>query len=96
MIINHPLLGPRDAQEFVYLGDAALIHRPDGMADRRRGRVSSTTPICATTRPGCTASFGITNRATAPGWSSPATPLTHEITAVELARDVARAEGRSK
>jgi sarcosine oxidase subunit delta len=32
MIINHPILGPRDAQEFVYLGDAALINRPDGMA----------------------------------------------------------------
>ena len=25
MIINHPLLGPRDAQEFSYLGDASLI-----------------------------------------------------------------------
>ena len=24
MIINHPILGPRDAQEFVYLGDANL------------------------------------------------------------------------
>ncbi|MDP4033798.1 MAG: sarcosine oxidase subunit delta, partial [Pseudorhodobacter sp.] len=32
MIINHPLLGPREAQEFVYLGDAALINRPDGLA----------------------------------------------------------------
>ena len=31
MIIHHPILGPRDAQEFVYLGDAALIDRPDGM-----------------------------------------------------------------
>ena len=29
MIIDHPLLGPRDAAEFVYLGDARLIHRPD-------------------------------------------------------------------
>ena len=29
MIINHPLLGPRDAAEFVYLGDATLIDRPD-------------------------------------------------------------------
>lgn len=29
MIINHPLLGPRDAAEFVYLGDAALIKRPN-------------------------------------------------------------------
>ncbi len=29
MIIDHPLLGPRDASEFVYLGDANLINRPD-------------------------------------------------------------------
>lgn len=33
MLIPHPLLGPRDAQEFTYLGDAALLNRPDGMAD---------------------------------------------------------------
>ncbi len=32
MIIQHPLLGPRDMQEFVYLGDANLLARPDGMA----------------------------------------------------------------
>lgn len=29
MIINHPHLGPRDANEFVYKGDAELIRRPD-------------------------------------------------------------------
>lgn len=29
MIIDHPLLGPRDASEFVYLGDASLLARPD-------------------------------------------------------------------
>jgi len=29
MLINHPLLGPRDAAEFVYLGDASLLARPD-------------------------------------------------------------------
>jgi len=33
MIINHPLLGPRDAAEFVYRGDVSLMDRPDGMAD---------------------------------------------------------------
>ena len=33
MIIDHPLLGPRDAQEFVYLGDAALLDRPDWSAE---------------------------------------------------------------
>lgn len=29
MLIPHPLLGPRDAQEFTYLGDASLMVRPD-------------------------------------------------------------------
>ena len=33
MIINHPLLGPRDSSEFVYLGDANLINRPDWQED---------------------------------------------------------------
>ncbi len=33
MILNHPLLGPRDLSEFVYLGDACLINRPDWQAD---------------------------------------------------------------
>lgn len=33
MLINHPLLGPRDAQEFVYKGDASLLQRPDSMAE---------------------------------------------------------------
>ena len=32
MIIEHPLLGPRDSQEFVYLGDAGLLDRPDWQA----------------------------------------------------------------
>ena len=33
MLIPHPILGPRDSQEFVYLGDASLLNRPDGMAE---------------------------------------------------------------
>ena len=33
MIINHPLLGPRDSSEFVYLGDANLINHPDWQED---------------------------------------------------------------
>ena len=33
MIINHPLLGPRDSSEFVYLGDANLINRPNWKED---------------------------------------------------------------
>lgn len=33
MLIPHPLLGLRDAQEFTYLGDAALLDRPDPAGD---------------------------------------------------------------
>ena len=33
MLINHPHLGPRDAAEFVYLGDASLINRPDWQSE---------------------------------------------------------------
>ena len=29
MIIPHPYLGPRDACEFVYKGDAELVFRPE-------------------------------------------------------------------
>ena len=29
MIIDHPLLGPRDISEFIYLGDASLLNRPN-------------------------------------------------------------------
>ncbi|MBU2963021.1 sarcosine oxidase subunit delta [Citreicella sp. C3M06] len=33
MLIPHPLLGLRDAQEFTYLGDASLLNRPDTGTD---------------------------------------------------------------
>lgn len=32
MLIPHPLLGPRDASEFTYLGDASLLNRPNASA----------------------------------------------------------------
>ena len=94
MIINHPILGPRDAQEFVYLGDAALIHRPDGMV---AGITAFHDYLYQRTNPAGEhrelwyheqgdRSWLVVTRNT----------VTHEITAVELARDVARHEGRSK
>lgn len=33
MLIPHPLLGPRDAGEFTYLGDASLLNRPDWQSE---------------------------------------------------------------
>ena len=93
MIINHPLLGPRDAQEFVYLGDASLINLPDGMTaslqemhdyaylrDNPAGEHRELWYHEQGDR-----SWLVVTRNT----------LSHEILAVELARDVARAAGRS-
>ena len=94
MIIEHPLLGPRDAAEFVVKGDAALIDRPDGMTasedemhdyaylrDNPAGAHSELWYHEQGDR-----SWLVVTRNT----------LTHEIIKVELARDVAQARGRSR
>ncbi|RBW61709.1 sarcosine oxidase subunit delta [Ruegeria sp. A3M17] len=95
MIINHPLLGPRDSSEFTYLGDATLINRPDWQAedaaeafyeygyvrDNPAGKHQELWFHEAGDR-----SWLVVTRDT----------TTHEISKVELARDVARARGRSK
>ncbi|WP_227269694.1 sarcosine oxidase subunit delta [Roseobacter weihaiensis] len=95
MIIDHPLLGPRDSAEFTYLGDASLIDRPDGMAetaaeafyayqylrDNPAGLHRELWYHEAGDR-----SWLVVTRDT----------VTHEIISVELARDVARARGRSR
>ncbi|GHA50697.1 sarcosine oxidase subunit delta [Amylibacter ulvae] len=91
MIINHPLLGPRDASEFVHLGDATLLSRPDWQAvdaiaqfheylyqrDNPAGEYRELWYHEQGDR-----SWLIVTRNT----------ITHEISAVELARDVARQE----
>ena len=51
MIIDHPLLGPRDSQEFVYLGDASLIDRPDWQDGDAADSNSMNISICGTIRP---------------------------------------------
>lgn len=95
MIINHPLLGPRDAAEFTYFGDAALIDRPDWQSQTAAKEFYD---------------YGYL-RDNPAGWHRELwfheagdrswlvvtrNTLTHEISDVELARDVARARGRSK
>ena len=99
MIIEHPLLGPRDASEFTYLGDARLIHRPEGvegwqsnaaeekffdylyLRDNPAGEHRELWFHEAGDR-----SWLVVTRDT----------LTHAISKVELAIDVARREGRSR
>ena len=95
MIIHHPLLGPRDAAEFTYLGDASLIDRPDaqddGAADAFHDYVFLRDNPAGEHRElwfheQGDRSWLVVTRDT----------LTHEILRVELARDVARARGRSR
>ena len=95
MIINHPLLGPRDAQEFTYLGDAALINRPDWQAEDAAEQFYAYQYLRDNPagehrelwfHEGGDRSWLVVTRNT----------VTHEISNVELARDVARKQGRSK
>lgn len=93
MIINHPLLGPRDAAEFVIKGDVSLIDRPDGMeADMTqmhdyaylRDNPAGSHQELWYHEQGDRSWLVVTRSTT-----------THEVTNVELARDVARLRGRS-
>ena len=95
MIINHPLLGPRDAQEFTYLGDASLIDRPDWQADDAAEQFYNYQYLRNNPagehrelwfHEGGDRSWLVVTRNT----------VTHDISNVELARDVARMQGRSK
>ena len=95
MIINHPVLGPRDAAEFTYLGDASLIDRPDGMTDDAlqafidyayiRDNVAGNHRELWFHEQGDRSWLVVTRHT-----------VTHEIVNVELASDVARSRGRSK
>jgi len=95
MIINHPLLGPRDSQEFTYLGDASLIDRPDWQESDAAGKFYEYQYLRDNPagvhrelwfhEVGDRSWLVVTRNTT-----------THEIIKVELAKDVARARGRSK
>jgi sarcosine oxidase subunit delta len=94
MIINHPLLGPRDSAEFAYLGDADIINRPDPDTETaaqdfyeygylRENPAGEHRELWF--HEGGDRSWLVVTRNT----------VTHEISKVEIARDVARKLGRS-
>jgi len=95
MVINHPLLGPRDAAEFVYLGDASLINRPTSTDDNAaekfyeylylRDNIAGEMHELWYHEQGDRSWLVVTRNT-----------LTHEILNVELARDVARENGRDR
>ena len=95
MIINHPLLGPRDAQEFVYLGDAALIDRPDWQAENAADAFHDY--LYLRDNPAGTHQRALVSRAGRPLVAGGhAQHADHEITDVALARDVPGQRGRSR
>ena len=95
MIINHPLLGPRDAAEFVYLGDASLIDRPDWQAVDAADRFHEYGYLRENPA-GEHQELWYHEQGDRCWLVVTRNTLTHEISKVELARDVARKKGRSK
>jgi len=95
MLIDHPLLGPRDAAEFVYKGDAALIHRPDGLAE---GALDAFIEYgyLRDNPAGAHRELWFHEQGDRSWLVVTRDTVTHEITQVEMARDVARREGRSR
>lgn len=95
MIIHHPLLGPRDASEFTYFGDASLINRPDWQSKNAaeefyeylylRDNLAGDMRELWFHEHGDRSWLVVTRNT-----------LSHEITKVELARDIAIAAGRKK
>ncbi|MCB4457179.1 sarcosine oxidase subunit delta [Leisingera sp. McT4-56] len=95
MIINHPILGPRDSQEFTYLGDASLIDRPDWQADNAADQFH--VYLYLRDNPaGEHRELWFHEQGDRSWLVVTRNTVTHEILNVELARDVARARGRSK
>ncbi|SMX22548.1 sarcosine oxidase subunit delta [Boseongicola aestuarii] len=95
MIINHPLLGPRDAAEFVYLGDASLIERPDGFGENAEDAMYDYVYL-RDNPAGQHRELWYHEQGDRSWLVVTRNTLTHEITAIELARDVARSKGRSR
>ena len=95
MIIKHPLLGPRDAAEFVYLGDAALIDRPDWQAEIA-AEAFHAYGYLRDNAAGAHQELWYHEQGDRSWLVVTRDTVSHEITAVELARDVARARGRGR
>ncbi|PSL18042.1 sarcosine oxidase subunit delta [Shimia abyssi] len=95
MIIDHPLLGPRDAQEFVYLGDADLINRPDWQAEDAADAFHDYLYL-RDNPAGVHRELWYHEQGDRSWLVVTRDTLTHEISKVELARDVARAQGRGR
>lgn len=89
MIIDHPLLGPRDASEFVHMGDASLMHRPDPKFEKAAQDFYEYQYL-RDNPAGDYAELWFHEQGDRSWLVVTRNTLTHEITKVELARDVAQ------
>ena len=95
MLIDLPLLGPRDAAEFIYLGDASLIDRPDWQSENAADKFYKYLYL-RDNPAGVIRELWFHEHGDRSWLVVTRNTLTHEITKVELARDVALAAGRNK
>ena len=95
MIIDHPLLGPRDAAEFVVLGDASLIDRPDWQAEDAAQQFHDYLHL-RDNPAGEHRELWFHEQGDRSWLVVTRNTLTHEVLEVELARDVAVARGRDR
>ena len=95
MIIEHPRLGPRDAAEVVYLGDASLLDRPDWQAEDAAERFYEYGYL-RDNPAGQHQELWYHEQGDRSWLVVTRNTVSHEITKVELARDVARERGRAR
>ncbi|MCY4462792.1 MAG: sarcosine oxidase subunit delta [Albidovulum sp.] len=95
MIISHPLLGPRDSAEFVYLGDASLIGRPHAFDDDAMEKFYEY-QFLRDNPDGVHRELWYHEQGDRSWLVVTRDTATHDILNVELARDVARQSGRGR
>ncbi|MBX2880696.1 MAG: sarcosine oxidase subunit delta [Granulosicoccus sp.] len=95
MIINHPLLGARDSAEFVYLGDASLLDRPDPDADDALDRFHDYLHL-RDNPAGVHKELWYHEQGDRSWLIVTRNTVSHEVISVELARDIALARQNKK
>ena len=96
MIINHPLLGPRDSEEFVYLGTADLIKRPNNREEDASAEDFYQYQYIRENIAGDHRELWYHEQGDQSWLVVTRNTLSHEILNVELAQDVSREIGRGK
>ncbi|MFK7860756.1 MAG: sarcosine oxidase subunit delta [Granulosicoccus sp.] len=88
MLLPHPLLGLRDSSEFVYLGDAELLNRPDPQSTNAAEAFHDYLHL-RDNPAGSHRELWYHEQGDRSWLVVTRNTLTHEISSVELARDVA-------